>query len=274
MKTYSTRKDVEAARAAVVARHGPWTAHDIALGFDLSTLDKGLYQQWRVDYLTRLVEQYSDRGVKGRRILDLACLEGLFAVEFARMGAATVGIEIREAHLAKARFAAEVNGLADCKFVQDDVRNLAAAKHGVFDIVLCAGILYHLDFPDCLTMFQRMGEVCRDLLIVDTHIATDEIETSVLPLGPMITLEHGQTHCRGRRVVEHAPNVTAAEKRTRHPWASIDNPASFWLTKEAIVAAMTAAGFEVCYIGTPDPEFQRRNPDRVTFVGRRQGTRR
>ena len=65
---------------------------------------------------------YAD--ITGVRVLDLACLEGLFAIEFSKMGAETLGIEIRTANIEKARFAKNILGIERCVLVQDDVREL------------------------------------------------------------------------------------------------------------------------------------------------------
>ena len=90
----------------------------------------------------------------------------------------------------------------------------------------------------------------------------------------MATLVDGTTRCRGRPVVEHAPEVTEEAKRKDHPWASIDNPRSIWLTKDSIVAALSEVGLDVCYTGFPNDAFAQSNPDRVMFVAkRRQGRR-
>ena len=77
----------------------------------------------------------------GLRILDLACLEGLFSLELAMQGARVVGVEIREGNLTKARFAAEALGVSGVEFVRDDVRNVDAGRYGRFDVILCSGIL-------------------------------------------------------------------------------------------------------------------------------------
>ena len=99
-----TRVEIESAVAQVVAAHGPWTAHNVHLGDGVFTLgvDKPYLK------LQRLVQVAADvcgRPLADLRVLDLACLEGGFAIEFARHGATVVGIEGREANLAKARLA-------------------------------------------------------------------------------------------------------------------------------------------------------------------------
>ena len=76
------------------------------------------------------------------RVLDLACLEGMTAIEFAKRGATTVGVEIRDHHLDKARMVADALGLDKSSFSTDDIRNVTPDKYGTFDIVICSGILY------------------------------------------------------------------------------------------------------------------------------------
>ncbi|MBC1220039.1 bifunctional 2-polyprenyl-6-hydroxyphenol methylase/3-demethylubiquinol 3-O-methyltransferase UbiG, partial [Nostoc sp. UCD120] len=82
------------------------------------------------------------------RILDLGCLEGLYSIGLALHGATVVGIEGREVNFQKAKFAKECLGLNNLEFIQDDVLNLSPEKYGYFDIVLCCGILYHLNVPE------------------------------------------------------------------------------------------------------------------------------
>ena len=85
------------------------------------------------------------RPISELRILHLACLEGQYAVEFARQGAQVVAIEGREANIEKARFSKRALGLDNLELIHGDVRDLSRERHGSFDIVLCLGILYHLD---------------------------------------------------------------------------------------------------------------------------------
>src|SRR5262249_350381 len=104
------------------------------------------------------------------RVLDLACLEGLHSVEFALNGAKVVGVEGREANLAKARFTKDALSLGNLELVHDDVRNLSRERYGEFDVVLCLGILYHLDTPDVMKLAKNLAEVCTRVAIIDTHL--------------------------------------------------------------------------------------------------------
>ena len=63
-------------------------------------------------------------------------------------GSEVVGIEGRAASVAKCNFARDAMGFERASFHQDDVRNLSVAKYGMFDIVICSGLLYHLPAHD------------------------------------------------------------------------------------------------------------------------------
>jgi SAM-dependent methyltransferase len=264
-----TRDEILAERERVVAKYGPWTAHDIDLGCGASTLDKGLWQQWRVDFFAGLIRAHAKAAERPKRILDLACLEGLFTIEFARMGHETVGLEIREAHLAKAEFARRVLGLDHCRFVQGDVRAIPE-ELGRFDVILCAGILYHLDFPDCVWFLRVVADRATDLVVIDSHFAYDDIEKSVLPLSEIkhYALEGGAY--RGREIVEHARHVTDEQKAKVHTWASIDNRRSVWLHETDVRRILEERGFALAARGFPSPSYQQQNPDRPTLVFRRR----
>jgi len=238
-----TKAEIIAARDKIAQRFGSWTAHDIALGEGVSTLDKGLWQQWRVDQFSRLLRE-AGCDIPGSRILDLACLEGMFAIEFARMGADTVGLEIREAHLARAEFARTTIGLANCRFVQGDVRTIPP-ELGSFEVILCAGILYHLNFPDCVQFLAQMAERASRFILIDSHFAYPNIDQSVQPLGKMRDWIFEGRHYQGREVIEHATHVTDEEKRTTHVWASIDNNVSVWLSENAVISELQRCGFEI-----------------------------
>src|SRR3989442_14143808 len=96
----------------------------------------------------RAFSDITNKPLDSLRVLDLACLEGLYGKEFARHGAAVFGKEGRKANIEKARFAKDALALENIRFVQDNVRNLSVQKYGYFDVVLCLGILYHLHVPD------------------------------------------------------------------------------------------------------------------------------
>lgn len=239
-------------RQELLREHGPWSAMAIHLGDGEYTREPPT-PDFRLRRLLRIARDVVGRPLSGLRVLDLACLEGHYAIEFARQGAHATGIEVREAHLAKARYAARRLGL-DVEWRREDVRALSRATHGTFDIVICSGILYHLDAADVFAFMRRIREVCTRVAIIDTHVAL-RVDTSVA---------HEGHDYHGLRYVEHDADADAAT-RERAGWSSIDNRSSFWPTEPSLLNLMARCGFTSCYAAHV-PEIPALPLDRRTYV--------
>ncbi len=170
------------------------------------------------------------------RVADLGCLEGGYAVEFARAGYEVLGVEARATNIAKCEIVRQKMGLPNLRFVQDDVRKLA--QHGSFDIVFCAGLLYHLDEP--VSFLRTLGELTNKLLFVQTHYAIVDDSYAEHPLSPLCEHE-GKL---GRWFMEHPAGSTAAQHE-HNVWASYGNAKSFWLEKKHLLQAIKDAGFDL-----------------------------
>lgn len=175
---------------------------------------------------------------KDKRIVDLGCLEGGYALEFARMGLDSFGIEVRTSsyeNCLEVKRRAEVSNL---NFAQDDVWNLA--KYGPYDVIFCCGLLYHLDRPR--EFIHLMGEHARDAVIINTHYAPEGWRPKSVFKFSKMTEHEGLP---GRWYDE--PRVGDIEEREKHKWASWDNQRSFWPTKEGILHAINEAGFDLAF---------------------------
>jgi SAM-dependent methyltransferase len=252
------RREVELRKADLERRHGPWTAHNVRLAdglFTLGSTPSG--DEVKLRRVLQVVADLAGKPFSELRVLDLACLEGMYALEFATRGSQVVAIEGREANLAKARFAAEALAVDGVEWVLGDVRDLSRERHGRFDVVLCLGILYHLDAADVFALVERIADVCRSLLVVDTHVAPQ----------PRASRTHrGRTYW-GRVLVEHEPDETE-EVRMRRLWSSLDNLRAFAPTRPSLLNLLADNGFSSvleCHF-PPEPE---KEPHRVTLVARR-----
>lgn len=258
----SSRKDTPTRKREIVEQHGEWTAHPIDLGDGVFTLDETnpLYSrliEGHPLHLRRILQVAVDVfrcPLNELRVLDLACLEGLYAVEFALHGAETVGIEGRESNVVKAQFAKEALGLDNLTFHQDDVRNLSVEKYGTFDLTMAFGILYHLDAPDVFRFVEQIAEVTKRAAIIDTHVA----------LRPECSHEYRGQLYHGVNFAEHAPDATA-EQRERSKHASLDNVNSFWLTRNSFFNLAMNAGFKSVY-SCYAPAWPDQPSDRDTFL--------
>lgn len=183
--------------------------------------------------INQIVRDFSRKPLSESSVLDLGSLEGDFSVEMALHGAQVLGIEGRRSNIEKAKARHSMQNL---KFAEDDVRNLTREKYGQFDIVLCLGILYHLDAPDCFKLLQSISEVCSCFAIIDTHISQ----------GRDAVVNYDGKQYSGWYYTEYANQPTADEEEGK-PWASIGNIRSFWPTKPSLVNAIIDAGFNSAY---------------------------
>jgi hypothetical protein len=260
--------DIQQARdrhADVVSRYGAWTAHNIEVSPGVFTIQDGpADDDERIRRIAQVVSDLAEVPWEQMRLLDLASLEGLYGLEFALRGARVVSVEGRAENLVKAEFARDCLGLTNFETRQGDVRDLSLARDGPFDVILCLGILYHLDAPALFDFAMRLGEMTTRLLIVDTHVA----------LRTRSVVRWGDEEWNGRRFGEHAPGSTAEEVQSRR-WASLDNPVSFWLTEASLLRLLTRAGFTSIYLCRAPAQLHQAE-DRITLAaikGRRAEVR-
>lgn len=195
------------------------------------------------------------------RLADLGCLEGGFTVAFARKGFQAVGVEVRASNVEACTYVKSRTDLPSLSFVQDDVWNIAA--HGNFDVMFCAGLLYHIDDPK---RFMEMLSSCTSkVLILHTHFAVEtnvpvdstrrgglrgrwqrpeprDTGDSTYNLGPM-TRHEG---LRGRWYTEFADDAKF-KRRDDLRWASWENHRSFWIQREFLLGTIRNVGFDLVF---------------------------
>ena len=145
--------------------------------------------------------------VAGKTFLDVGCWEGAMCLEATKRGAATaLGVDYCTSPEAIA--AQEQHGL---DFLQLDIMSEKALQLPEFDIVLCAGVLYHVESP--LALLFRLRKLCRPggRLFLETTCFAGSSEPIML----------------------------------FHPGDSFDdNPSNWWTpTESCLVAMLTEAGF-------------------------------
>ena len=267
--------------------HIEFTSHNIQLDNGSFTKpDVGYSMDANKSFVSarRLLDMVFPGDKNHYRLVDLGCLEGGFAVEFARMGFQVLGIEVREANMAACNYVKANTNLPNLEFIRDDARNIA--KYGLFDVVFCSGLLYHLDKPK--EFLKTLSAVTKKLLILQTHFSTDNKKTDTKneehrwfgiarkPLARMKRqilafgigrklLARVKKHnpepaakfrqfnlseltenetLRGRWYTEFA-NDEAFSKQDSAKWSSWDNRRSFWIQREYLLQAIYDVGFDV-----------------------------
>ena len=217
-----------------------FTAHNVRLDDGTETYpaagwlmsENGIFQAAR-----RTLQIVYPEGLKGRSIVDIGCLEGGFTTEFARLGMAATGIEVRESNYRNCLRVKAGTNLPDLRFVRDDATNIR--NYGPFDAVFICGLLYHLDRPR--QFLADVARICGRVLFLETHVTHAERTPSVdIYKLSDVTENEG---LRGRWYPEYG-DVTP-EELNRMKWASWSNNRSFWVQKEFLLQLLSDLGFDL-----------------------------
>jgi 2-polyprenyl-3-methyl-5-hydroxy-6-metoxy-1,4-benzoquinol methylase len=219
-----------------------WTGHNIPLTTSDSTLgpDVPLISE---DPRTVTIKALIRRDFRASvRILDLGSLEGGLSLEMAREGWETLGIEGRCSNFEKAELIREYFALDNLRFEHRDVKSLDPRLDGVFDVILCCGLLYHLDNP--FAFLETLVELLppNGLLFIDTHVAPDAANaqngTHAGQLSDPTTLAHGGQTYDGRWFSEPKEGTVLDQQ-----WSAVSNERSFWPSRRSLIRGAYHAGF-------------------------------
>jgi SAM-dependent methyltransferase len=221
----------------------PWN-HNIPLPFGLSTTGSEQYYPAHREIM-RVVHERLGGAFDGRRILDVGCLEGYFAIECAQQGAHVLGVEGKLLNLRKCEFVRAALGVERAAFVQGDAMVVTREANGPFDAVLALGLLYHLEDP--AAFLAQMAGLCDGFVVIDTHIALADqpevLKDSWRPeLSELRTITLGGRDYEGRLFREF-PLGTARNVKDVSATASLDNELSVWLTEDSLVRLLHDVGF-------------------------------
>ena len=112
--------------------------------------------------------------------LDAGCGVGWFSGWLSRLGLRTTGLDARAENIEEAR-----RRHPDVDFHVRNVESGGVREHGAFDLVLCFGLLYHLENP--FAAIRNLSAAAAKLMIVESLVAPCE--------RPMAFL---MNECRGR----------------------------------------------------------------------------
>jgi hypothetical protein len=176
----------------------------------------------------------AERG-PGARALDLACSEGWFAHRLLDWGAGSVvGIDIRLENIHRAELVRDHLGIDSqrLRFQTRDVLDLDTGELGTFDVVLCLGLIYHLENPVGALRVARglTAGVCM-------------VESQLTEQKEPIRHGWGGTGEFLEQPASWAAYYEPAELQTNHPIASFGGVVSFIPNRVALLEALAAAEF-------------------------------
>ena len=101
--------------------------------------------------------------------VDLACHQGWFSAQLAQSGfGRVIGVDARPEHIADAGLIRDALRLPQIELVEADVHGLDTARLGTHDLVLCFGLIYHLENPVGALRVARA--LTKRLCIVETQV--------------------------------------------------------------------------------------------------------
>jgi SAM-dependent methyltransferase len=137
--------------------------------------DKENRHKQREDYFLTPFINLKNGTLKGENILDLGCNAGFWALKCLEAGGDFVlGIDGRKMHIDQAEFVFDVKKI-DAKryqFICDDIYNYFNNNKKEYDIVLCLGLLYHINNP--IQLLESINRCNNDILIIDTAVCKNE----------------------------------------------------------------------------------------------------
>jgi len=156
------------------------------------------------------------------RCLELFCADGYYSCVMSRMkpGAFVTGVDRDRREIERARTAARLLGCRQASFVVEDVWSFVERTEATFDLILCAGGLYHLTEPRRLLELLRR-RAARFLVI--QSVVTLEVGDAGYFVTPAPGWKHGSrfTHARleswltdlGWRILASGRNELTANAR-------------------------------------------------------------
>ena len=212
--------------------HGPWR-ENVGLAQTVSTAGSiRVAEERRVAAILQASSDALGTPLGASRVLDLGPGDGRFSVEFALQGAEVVAIEGRLGNVEKVRFLKDALDLDRLEVVHADVRDLRRETFGSFDLVLCLGVLYHLDGAAAVGLVHQVAEMTTRAAVIDTHVGFRPSQA---------VTSQGRTY-RGERVREFDPKAPADEQE-RLGYSSLGNAESLWLTRPSLLNLISDAGF-------------------------------
>ena len=131
--------------------------HTIQLGDGVETPGHPL---WKHEKL--LLETIASQDLKGKRVLDIGCANGLFSFEAEKHGATDIlAVDHTEEQLKPMRDLLIPYLESKIKVLRKNLLDLSSSEIGRFDIIIFPGVLYHLRYPFwSLKVVRDLRTVC------------------------------------------------------------------------------------------------------------------
>jgi len=168
-----TREEAE----AFVKKYSFWY-HRIYLGNGAYTMPPTM-----ADQVWALIKPTFPADLKGASMLDMGCNAGFFSILAKLRGAGRIlGIEFLDVYLEQFEYIRKIWQM-DIEYRLMDAHDIGKIDEQ-FDLVMFAGILYHLKNP--FLVLEGIGQRCRDAVVVETEVIPEDPRNLLMArLGPL-----------------------------------------------------------------------------------------
>ena len=179
------------------------------------------------------------------RALDLGCNEGWFAHRMLDWGATrAVALDVRTQNIVRARLLADHYGIGEDRLElrEASVYDLDPEQLGTFDVVLCLGLIYHLEDP--IGAVRKAAALSHRLCVVESQLTEQTVP---------IRHGWGQSHAFEEAPASWAARYEVDAQQELNPQASHGGVVSLIPNAAALIQAMTVAGLRDVQILHPSP---------------------
>jgi tRNA (mo5U34)-methyltransferase len=148
-------------------------------------LGNGIYTQHptAADHVWALIKPAFPPDLEGASMLDIGCNAGFFSIMAKLRGAGRIlGLEFFPMFFEQAEHIRKIWQM-DIEYRLLDAHDIVGMEEE-FDLVMFAGILYHLKNP--LMVLEAIGRRCRDAVVVESEVIPDDPRNLLMArLGPL-----------------------------------------------------------------------------------------
>jgi hypothetical protein len=139
-----------------------------------------------IPFLARCLDDLGERPA----CLELFCADGYYSciMNSLKPEAIVTGVDLNTTEIKRARAAARLLGFQGANFVVDDVWAFIQAADAPYELILCAGGLYHLTEPRRL--LELLRKIAARFLVVQS-VVTLEVEDADYFVAPAPGWKHG-----------------------------------------------------------------------------------
>lgn len=197
----------------------------------------------RLELMEESVQQALAAAGPHPRVIDLACNEGWFSHRMLDWGASYVmAVDIRPQVIHRAELIRAHLGIPEDRLELRcaDVFDLNISQLGTFDVVLCLGLIYHLENPVGALRIARV--LAKDICIIEAQL-TRQNESIILGNGRSDIYEESPASYAARVETDWETNMLA----------SSGGVISLTPNRAALLQAASAAGFAKLEVAQPSP---------------------